>query len=60
MHLREYAVELDESKEIARLDQLSLRIKDITRVLDNHYGKFYQFNVLAGIITNEGAKVRYF
>ena len=38
MHLREYAVELDKEKKTSvRLDELSLRIKDIMRVLDNHY-----------------------
>jgi 20S proteasome alpha/beta subunit len=61
MHLREYAVKLyEEKKEAVRLDELSLRIKDIMRVLDNHYGKFYKFDVLAGVSTNDGAKLRYF
>jgi hypothetical protein len=43
MHLREYAVELDKEKKTSvRLDELSLRIKDIMRVLDNHYRNFYK------------------
>jgi hypothetical protein len=29
-------------------------------VLDNHYGNFYKFDVLVGVSTNEGAKLRYF
>jgi hypothetical protein len=61
MHLREYAVELDKEKKTSvRLDELSLRIKDIIRVLDNHYRNFYKFDVLVGVSTNEGAKLRYF
>lgn len=61
MHLIEYSVELDkEKKSSVRLDELSLRIKDIMRVLDNHYRIFYKFDVLVGVSTNEGAKLRYF
>ncbi len=60
MHLREYAVQLDEETKTVRLDELSLKVKDIMRVLDNHYGNFYKFDVLVGVSTNEGAKLRYF
>jgi 20S proteasome alpha/beta subunit len=59
-YLREYGVEMDKKKEEIRTDELSIRIREIMRALDSHYGNYYKFDVLAGISTNEGSKIRYF
>jgi 20S proteasome alpha/beta subunit len=59
MRLREYAIEMNENHERIRLDQLSMRIRDIMRVLDNHYAH-HRFDVLVGTSTNQGAVLRYF
>ncbi len=58
MRLREYTAEPEEKRK--RLDQLWIRIKDIMRTLNSHYGNIYSFDVLAGVATNEDIILRYF
>ncbi|MFL6472680.1 MAG: hypothetical protein ACJ71H_17740 [Nitrososphaeraceae archaeon] len=59
-HLREYGVETQNKQHGIRVDELTIRIRNIMRSLDAHYGSHYNFDVLVGISTSVDSKVMYF
>ena len=60
MQLRLYAVEIGSKNERITADQLWLRIMDIIRATNQRYGSRFNFDLLVGISTDNGAIIRYF